>query len=128
LPPHALTKQDRGDDLLFYAMPWLVTHIDEGAVQALTDCYRELLPANGRLLDLSTCSAPGSATSRRSCSETATTAIRWWPSSAVRHSERGRERRGPRSRPTRRFGARILLRAALQGSSGWLARRCAARD
>jgi SAM-dependent methyltransferase len=33
-------------------MPRLVTHIDEGAVQALTDCYRELLPANGRLLDL----------------------------------------------------------------------------
>jgi hypothetical protein len=52
LPPHAFTRQDGGDDLDFYDMPRLVTHIDEAAVQALCDCYREVLPAGGRVLDL----------------------------------------------------------------------------
>lgn len=51
-PPEAFAKQDPGDDLDFYAPPRLVTHIDEGAVAALTKVYRQLLPAGGRLLDL----------------------------------------------------------------------------
>jgi SAM-dependent methyltransferase len=38
--------------LEFYAPPRLVTHIDEGAVAALTQAYRQLLPVGGRLLDL----------------------------------------------------------------------------
>lgn len=52
LPPGAFAKQDTGDDLAFYAPPRLVTHIDEGAVAALTARYRELLPDGGRVLDL----------------------------------------------------------------------------
>ncbi len=52
LPPRAFAKEDPGDDFGFYAPPRLVTHIDEGAVAALTDHYRSLLPANGRILDL----------------------------------------------------------------------------
>lgn len=52
LPPSAFAKQDTGNDLAFYAPPRLVTHIDEGAVAALTACYRSLLPENGRVLDL----------------------------------------------------------------------------
>ena len=52
LPPGAFAKQDTGDDLAFYAPPRLVTHIDEGAVAALTACYRRVLPENARLLDL----------------------------------------------------------------------------
>ena len=52
LPPDAFAKQDMGDDLEFYAPPRLVTHIDEGAVAALTQLYRKQLPAGGRLLDL----------------------------------------------------------------------------
>lgn len=52
LAPGAFAKQDTGDDLAFYAPPRLVTHIDEGAVAALTACYRSLLPGNGRLFDL----------------------------------------------------------------------------
>ncbi|KPF64279.1 methyltransferase domain-containing protein [Porphyrobacter sp. AAP60] len=51
-PPEAFAKQDMGDDLDFYAPPRLVTHIDEGAVAALTHLYRKLLPAGGSLLDL----------------------------------------------------------------------------
>lgn len=52
LPPGAFNKQDAGDDLAFYAPPRLVTHIDEGAVAALTGCYRDLLPERARVLDL----------------------------------------------------------------------------
>lgn len=51
-PPGAFGRQDEGDDLAFYAPPRLVTHIDEAAIAALTDCYRELLPAGGAVLDL----------------------------------------------------------------------------
>ena len=52
LPPHAFDKQDPGDDLGFYMAPRLVTHLDDGAIAALTDCYRTLLPEGGRILDL----------------------------------------------------------------------------
>ncbi len=52
LPAEAFAKQDTGDDLEFYAPPRLVTHIDEGAVAALSAYYGILLPANGVLLDL----------------------------------------------------------------------------
>lgn len=52
LPAGSFDKEDIGDDLAFYAPPRLVTHIDEVAVAALTDCYRELVPDGGRVLDL----------------------------------------------------------------------------
>jgi SAM-dependent methyltransferase len=52
LPPHAFARQDDGDDLAFYAMPRLVTHIDEAATKALTACYRGLLLDGARVLDL----------------------------------------------------------------------------
>ncbi len=52
LPPGAFEKLDPGDDADFYAPPRLVTHIDEGAVAALTAYYREILPAGGVVLDL----------------------------------------------------------------------------
>ena len=37
LPPWALDKQDPDDDAAFYADARLVTHIDDGAIAALTD-------------------------------------------------------------------------------------------
>ena len=52
LPPEAFSKIDGGDDLAFYAMPRLVTHIDEPATAALTAFYRTVLPAGGTILDL----------------------------------------------------------------------------
>ena len=52
LPAGALAKQDGGNDLGFYAPPRLVTHIDAGAVAALGELYRVLLPPGGCLLDL----------------------------------------------------------------------------
>lgn len=52
LPPHAFAKLDTQDDAVFYVPPRLVTHIDEGAIAALTAFYRQILPAGGELLDL----------------------------------------------------------------------------
>ena len=52
LPPAAFDKQDRGDDLAFYAPPRLVTHIDEGATAALSRHYAERIAPGGVVLDL----------------------------------------------------------------------------
>jgi Methyltransferase domain len=52
LPHDAFTKLDDEDDEIFYEPPRLVYHIDDGAVAALTGCYRIVLPAGGVLLDL----------------------------------------------------------------------------
>jgi hypothetical protein len=51
-PPGAFAKEDDGDDADFYALPRLVTHIDEAAIAALTAFYRWHLPPGGVLLDL----------------------------------------------------------------------------
>src|SRR5215204_6001650 len=52
LPPDDFTKVDQSGDILFYAEPRFVTHIDEGAVAAVTELYRDLFPAGGIILDL----------------------------------------------------------------------------
>jgi hypothetical protein len=51
-PPGAFDRIDEGDDRAFYQPPRLVTHIDDGAIATLTDCYRGLLPPGGAVLDL----------------------------------------------------------------------------
>ncbi len=51
-PPGAFRKADREDDAAFYVAPRFVTHIDDIAIAALTQFYRERLPAGGRILDL----------------------------------------------------------------------------
>jgi len=43
---------DESADGLFYRQPRLVTHIDDAAVAAVTQLYRELLPERGAVLDL----------------------------------------------------------------------------
>jgi hypothetical protein len=52
LPSGAFARIDDTDDDLFYEPPRLVLHIDDGAVAALTDLYRAVLPPGGVLLDL----------------------------------------------------------------------------
>jgi hypothetical protein len=52
LPPWAFQKEDAGDDADFYAEARLVTHIDDGAIAALTAFYRQVLPGGGVVLDL----------------------------------------------------------------------------
>ncbi len=51
-PPRAFAKADPTSDTLFYAQPRLVTHIDDGAIAAVTELYRNTLPPGGRVLDL----------------------------------------------------------------------------
>ncbi len=52
LPAQAFDKADPSPDPLFYAQPRLVTHIDDGAIAAVTALYREVLPPGGTILDL----------------------------------------------------------------------------
>ena len=48
----AFDKADPSPDEDFYAYPRLVTHIDDGAIAAVTRVYRERLPPGGAVLDL----------------------------------------------------------------------------
>ena len=52
LPQSAFSKIDTEEDEVFYEPPRLVCHIDDGAIAALTQFYRRILPAGGVLLDL----------------------------------------------------------------------------
>ena len=52
LPPEAFRRIDESSDHDFYQVPRLVTHIDEAAIAAVTQLYREYLPNGGDLLDL----------------------------------------------------------------------------
>ncbi len=51
-PADFFERQDMSDDSFFYSAPRKVIHIDDHAIGALTDVYRELLPAGGTYLDL----------------------------------------------------------------------------
>jgi SAM-dependent methyltransferase len=52
LPAAAFKKADPTPDRMFYAHPRFVTHIDDAAIAAVTQVYREILPADGAVLDL----------------------------------------------------------------------------
>lgn len=45
-------KFDASDDRLFYDYPRLVTHVDAGFIDQLTQLYSEILQPNSRVLDL----------------------------------------------------------------------------
>ena len=51
-PPGFFDRQDPGNDADFYAAPRFVTHIDDGAIRAVTALYDELGVPDGRVLDL----------------------------------------------------------------------------
>ena len=52
LSPLAFTRDDESLDGDFYSFPRKVVHIDDGAIAALGTLYAEILPKDGRLLDL----------------------------------------------------------------------------
>ena len=52
LPAEWFRRADESPDEDFYAMPRFVTHIDDGAIAAVTQLYREYFPAGGAVLDL----------------------------------------------------------------------------
>ena len=52
IPREAFSRQDESPDEEFYRTPRLVTHIDDRAIAAVTQLYREYFPENGSVLDL----------------------------------------------------------------------------
>jgi SAM-dependent methyltransferase len=52
LPAEAFRRYDEMLDEQFYETPRLVTHIDDRAIAAVTQLYREFLPPGGEILDL----------------------------------------------------------------------------
>lgn len=52
LPTAFFDRADESDDAGFYLIPRLVTHIDAATIAALTEYYRQVLPADADLLDL----------------------------------------------------------------------------
>ena len=51
-PSEAFRRYDETPDEEFYSVPRLVTHIDDGAIAAVTQLYSELFPPGGKILDL----------------------------------------------------------------------------
>lgn len=51
-PQKAFRRQDESPDEEFYRTPRLVTHIDDRAIAAVTQLYREYFPEDGVILDL----------------------------------------------------------------------------
>ena len=52
LPEETFRRYDERPDEEFYALPRFVTHIDDRAIAAVTQLYRELFPEAGAILDL----------------------------------------------------------------------------
>ncbi len=52
LPEGAFRRRDEAPDEEFYRAPRLVTHIDDRAIAAVTQLYREFFPSGGEVLDL----------------------------------------------------------------------------
>ena len=52
LPEEAFRRYDEAPDEEFYRTPRLVTHIDNRAIAAVTQLYREFFPPGGDILDL----------------------------------------------------------------------------
>ena len=52
LPRELFQRLDESPDENFYCEPRLVTHIDDATIAALTQVYRELVPAGAHVLDV----------------------------------------------------------------------------
>jgi SAM-dependent methyltransferase len=52
LPEEAFRRYDESPDEEFYLLPRFVTHIDDRAISAVTQLYREFFPPGGEILDL----------------------------------------------------------------------------
>ncbi len=50
--PQDFQRWDETPDEYFYEQPRMVTHIDDAAIAAVTQLYREYFPTNGVILDL----------------------------------------------------------------------------
>ena len=50
--PMHFTRQDDGEDSLFYQYPRLVVHIDDQAIAVVGDLFKEMIPPESSILDL----------------------------------------------------------------------------
>ena len=50
--PVDFMRQDESDDRLFYQLPRLVVHIDDKAIAAIGELFKEIIPPNSVILDL----------------------------------------------------------------------------
>ena len=50
--PSDFMRQDESDDVLFYEYPRLVVHIDDPAIEAVGELFKETIPPNSVVLDL----------------------------------------------------------------------------
>jgi SAM-dependent methyltransferase len=51
-PADPFDREDESPDWQFYGQPRFVTHIDDAAIEAVTQVYREIFPPGGAVLDL----------------------------------------------------------------------------
>src|SRR5258708_33543534 len=51
-PADFFRRVDDDDDEVFYSVPRLVTHIDDGAIAKVAEIYAQILPQGGAILDL----------------------------------------------------------------------------
>ena len=51
-PPEYFEREDESDDSLFYSSPRLVVHIDDQAIAAVAQLFRDLIAAGSVVLDL----------------------------------------------------------------------------
>ncbi|HYK64153.1 MAG TPA: class I SAM-dependent methyltransferase [Patescibacteria group bacterium] len=51
-PEDFFRRVDDDDDEVFYSVPRLVTHIDDGAIAKVGEIYAQMLPQGGTILDL----------------------------------------------------------------------------
>jgi len=52
LTPDYFQREDEEDDSFFYESPRLVVHIDERAIAAVSQCFKDQIPENSEVLDL----------------------------------------------------------------------------
>ncbi len=51
-PKNAFRRQDESADEVFYDFPRFVVHIDDEAIEVVTELYREYFPPHSAILDL----------------------------------------------------------------------------
>ena len=51
-PPDSFQREDESEDSLFYSFPRLVVHIDEAAIEAVGQVFRDIIPPDSTVLDL----------------------------------------------------------------------------
>jgi len=63
-PPEFFGRIDDSDDELFYSVPRLVVHIDDGAIAKVSEIYARILPQGGAIASADASAARASGGTR----------------------------------------------------------------